>query len=196
MKKLVSWFLISSIAFQLTGCYTFSEMELNNDSNFIVEQIEDNDIKIKLRNGEEIFSKAYYHTFNTDSVDLIVGQGTIYSAEKKKSEGFGGKILKDEIDSVRIDKNFLFILLKNKDRITIEKSNYIEIQADSTKGFLYTDNGTPNIVPFYEIQTFEVEEYNSTLTTIGIIGTAVLIIGLVLGLTVFDGPIFSFNNSD
>ena len=194
MKKLVSWFLISSLTFQLTGCYTFSEVELNNGSNFIVKQIEDNDIKIKLRNGEEIFSEAYYHTFNENSSEIIIGRGSIYYPNKNKSEMFGGKILKSEIDSMRFDKNFAFIWLNNKDRVVIEKNNIFELSPDSAQGFILTDNGRLNIIPFESIQLIEVKEYNSTLTVLTIVGAIVLTIGIIV-LATFSGNHWSLLGS-
>lgn len=194
MKKLVSWFLISSLTFQLTGCYTFSEVELNKGSNFIVKQIEDNDIKIKLRNGEEIFSEAYYHTFNENSSEIIIGRGSIYYPNKNKSEMFGGKILKSEIDSMRFDKNFVFIWLNNRDRVAIEKNNIFELSPDSAQGFILTDNGRLNIIPFESIQLIEVKEYNSTLTVLTIVGAIVLTIGIIV-LATFSGNHWSLLGS-
>ena len=194
MKKLVSWFLISSLTFQLTGCYTFSEVELNKGSNFIVKQIEDNDIKIKLRNGEEIFSEAYYHTFNVNSSEIIIGRGSIYYPNKNKSEMFGGKILKSEIDSMSFDKNFVFIWLNNRDRVAIEKNNIFELSPDSAQGFILTDNGRLNIIPFESIQLIEVKEYNSTLTVLTIVGAIVLTIGIIV-LATFSGNHWSLLGS-
>ena len=177
MKKIVAWFLISSITFQLTGCYTFKEIETNNDSTY--KQIVEKDIKIYLKNGNEIYSKAYYHTSNSDSSDLIIGRGTIYSPATKKSEPFGDRILRSEIDSMHFDKNYLYIWLKNKDRVNLEQSNYLEVKADSSKGLFFTDDGKLNKITFESISSIEVNEYSSTLTVLTIVGAFVLLIGII-----------------
>ena len=162
----------------LIGCYSFKEIEITNDPNY--KQIEENDIQIFLKNGNEIYSKAYYHTYNTGSTDIIIGRGSIYSDTKKESRRFGGRILKSEIDSMRLDKNYLYIWLGNKDRVTFEQNNYMFVQADSVKGLLLTESGNLNKISFESIHSIEVSEYNSTLTVLTIVGAVIIVIGIIV----------------
>ena len=176
MKKIIITITILSFM-NLIGCYSFKEIEITNDSNY--KQLEENDIQIFLKNGTEIYSKAYYHTFNNDSTDIIIGRGSIYSNTKKESRRFGGRILKSEIDSMRLDKNYLYIWLRNKDKVTFEQNNYMVVQADSAKGLLLTESDHLNKISFESINSIEVSEYNSTLTVLTIVGAVIIVIGII-----------------
>jgi hypothetical protein len=194
MKKIIIWVLIVSIISQFTGCYTFQDIQINEDSESFDFMIENADLNIKLNSGEQLISNAYNHTYNNQSANLFLGQGTIYSYQNNMSESFGGKIFEDEIDSLTLKNNFLNIWLKNKDVVKFEKTKYFEVMGDTAKGLLLTDDMKLKIIPLEKIQSIEASEYNSTLTTITVIGAAVVLLGLIVALfgePSLGGPILS-----
>ncbi len=191
VKKLISCVLIVALIFQLTGCYSFNKMKLDINYSSFINGLDEKDIRIELKNGVIIDSKAYNHTYNNLVADLILGKGTLYSFEKNKIETFGGKIYKKEIDSMLFINNFLKIWLKNKDFVVFERTKYLEAEANTSKGLLIFDNMQLNCVPEEEIQSIEVSEYNPALTTVTIIGVVVVIVGLVVFTSL---PYFFANN--
>lgn len=98
LKSIVTSSLISS--FLLQGCYSFSEINkeaLSEEDNFVKKEI-----RIHLKNGEVIQSKAYKHNFillPPDSAEIKCN-GYYLNSEKK----FDGLIKKDEISLIEVYK--------------------------------------------------------------------------------------------
>jgi hypothetical protein len=126
MKKIICWFLLGSIMLNVSGCYTFSEIETPPNNNLPDSLINMHDIKIYFKSGVESFSEENFHITYTDSADYILGMGQKYPVGTNKSEQFAGQIFKTEINSIKTEHNFHKLYLNNGYLIVMEKNNFKE----------------------------------------------------------------------
>jgi len=189
-NKIIIWLIINSLLIQLTGCYTFNEIEKTDSRAFADSLIENCDIKIQLVSGEEIFSEANFHSTYADTADNFVGTGRKYSPDDMEGKFFTGQIFKSEIDSSKIGNNFIHIWLKDKHEIVFEQKNYREYTLDDDTGIWLTNNGNPEKISDNDIQSLKIGEVNPALTTLYVVGIVALVtvtFGIIWAASEFQG---------
>ena len=147
---------------QLTGCYTFSELsgtEMTNE-----ELMKENNIRINLKNGEDIYSEVPFHQPYTDTTDYIIGKGQIYDAGSGRGELFNGQFYTSEIDSISYYNNFAYFWLNTKQKVVMEKNNYKESAPDYKTGYLLTDGGEITKIQSDKIKSIEIKKINWPLS--------------------------------
>lgn len=196
MKKIVTIILIITLLLQITGCYTFNEIEKSNTHTYTDSLIANHKIRIYLNSGDEIFSEANFHSTYVDTADNISGIGRIYSKSTDSSEGklFIGQIFKSEIDSSRVEKNFVSLWIKDQKKIVFEQKNYNQFKADNEVGILLIDSVNYKKIPVDNIQSIEIGEINSGLTTLFVIGMISLVAVTIAGIwAIFEFQRFSLD---
>jgi len=191
MKKIIVWIIINSLVLQLTGCYTFSELsgtEVTNEK-----LIRENNIRISLKNGENIYSEVPFHQAYADTSAYIIGQGQIYNSGSNKGKTFSGQIYLTDIDSTRHYNNFTYLWLKSKQKVVLEKNNYKEFAPDYEECYVLSDGGEVTKVQSNEIKSIEIEEFNWPLSILYGTALVALIASAVAGIIALSnniGPLF------
>lgn len=184
MKKSLSIILILSLLLNITGCYSFQQISVDNRSEMI--DIESKDVKITLVNGDIIHSEAFHHIYITNPSEFIFGSGRKFLKNAKLSEPYNGKIFLSEIDSSAFDKSkrVYTIWLKSKDKVTFPKGDYFIATDQTEKGFWYWDMNQTNKIDLNDVSMIEADKLN-TITTALLATSGIIIIGIALIVEAF-----------
>jgi hypothetical protein len=190
MKKFIAWVLLYSLILQLSGCYSFSEIEQINDT--VLTELKNQTLKITLSNGKVYFLEPNQHTNNIRNSDFIIGKGMVYMPKLTKLGPFEGTIYRGEIDSQRIESNTLYIWLKNQNRITMDKGDYFIFAPEMKRGIWVLDNPNMECISVDEIIFLEREYLNIYTTVLCILGISVTVFFYFLAKSLSGFP---FGNS-
>jgi len=193
MKKMISWVLLYSLLLQLTGCYSFSEIEQINDT--ALAELENQNLKITLFNGRVYFLGSYKHYSNISDSDFIIGKGMVYALKSSTLSSFEGKVYRSEIDSQLIESNTLYIWLKNQNRISMDKGDYFILTPDTKKGIWAFENSNMEFISVDDIISIEREYLNIYSTTLCILGISAAVFFYFMGKGLSDSIDSSFGKN-
>lgn len=196
MKKYVAIFLILSLLLNLTGCYSFQQISVDDKSEMT--DIESKDVKITLVNGDIIHSEAYHHIFIMNPTEFVFGSGSKFFKDKKSNKTYKGKIFLSDIDSSSFDKSkrLYTVWLKSKDKVYFSEGNYFIANSQTEKGFWYWDKNQTNKIDLNDIAMIEADRFNIVTTSLlAIAGGLIILIIYLEERFDFDGSLVGGNGS-
>jgi hypothetical protein len=174
----------------MVGCYSFQPIE--NISADELTKLYDKSLNIFLTNGEEIFSEEYHHTYVAEPEEYIIYFVSLYNKKLNKSETFKGKILLNEVDSISYyEKNNIYkVYLNNEDVILFRDIDHFRVTSETEPGFWWWKDNIIFKSNLNEIKSIEVDKLNVAVTSLVIIGTALVIAAVILSSSFsFDGSL-------
>lgn len=170
---------------QLTGCYSFSEIEQKNDT--ALTELENQNLKITLFSGRVYLLEPNQHSNNISNSDFIIGKGMVYAPKLSKLSPFEGKIYRSEIDSQILEPNTLYIWLKNQNRISMNKGDYYIFTPDMKRGLWILENSKMELISADDISNVSVESINLIKTSLLVILGLGIIFSMLAGASLASG---------